>query len=86
MALSIKNREAEANARELAILTGKPLTQALNDALIREIKCQKANGNKPPRSSILAAIKEIQERVAKLPLLDKRHPDEILYDEFGLPK
>jgi hypothetical protein len=66
MALSIKNREVEANARELAILTGKPLTQALNDAIIREIKCQK--------------------RVAKLPLLDKRHPDEILYDEFGLPK
>jgi hypothetical protein len=31
-------------------------------------------------------IMEISERAAKRPVLDPRHPDEILYDEFGLPK
>jgi hypothetical protein len=31
-------------------------------------------------------IKEIQDEVAKLPVLDDRSPDEILgYDEWGLP-
>jgi hypothetical protein len=33
-----------------------------------------------------SAIREIQERLAKLPELDSRTPDEIIgYDEFGLP-
>jgi hypothetical protein len=29
---------------------------------------------------------EIGRRASALPVLDPRHPDEILYDEFGLPK
>jgi antitoxin VapB len=86
MALSIKNREVEENARVLAKLTGKPLTQAVNDALIREIKREKAIKSAPPNDSFWDEIRAIQARVAALPVLDDRHPDNILYDEFGLPK
>ena len=86
MALSIKNKEVEENARVLARLTGKPLTQAVNDALIREIK--RANGVKrPPQAdSFWQEVRKIQAAVAALPILDARQPDDILYDEFGLPK
>lgn len=37
MALSIKNREVEALARELARLSGKSITQAVRDSLKREL-------------------------------------------------
>jgi hypothetical protein len=38
------------------------------------------------RESILPAIREIQNRLAELPVLDSRSPDEILgYGEDGLP-
>jgi hypothetical protein len=39
-----------------------------------------------PADNFLAGIREIQKRVAKLPILDDRPADEILYDENGLPK
>jgi hypothetical protein len=86
MALSIKNREVEANARELAALTGKPITRAVNDAIVHGIKREKAAVKTLPEDQFMAAIREIQARVAKLPRLDNRHPDEILYDDYGLPK
>ena len=35
MALSIKNREVEGLARELARLTGKPITEAEQESVIR---------------------------------------------------
>ena len=85
MALSIKNRETEALARELAAITQKPLTQAVHDALQREVKREKSLG-RPRRDDFMETIREIQDRVAKLPRLDARSADEILYDEFGLPK
>ena len=85
MALSIKNRETEALARELAAITQKPLTQAVHDALQREVKREKSL-NRPRRDDFMEKIREIQDRVAKLPRLDTRDVDEILYDEYGLPK
>jgi hypothetical protein len=41
MALSIKNREVEGLARELARLTGKPITEAVRDSLKREVEGQR---------------------------------------------
>jgi antitoxin VapB len=37
-------------------------------------------------ADFIARVRRIQERVRQLPVLDPRHPDEILYDEDGLPK
>lgn len=84
MALSIKNQETEKLARELARTTGKSLTQvvteALRDRLVREV------GHKGDREQVRAEIRRIQARVAALPVLDERTPDEIIgYDEHGLP-
>jgi hypothetical protein len=31
-------------------------------------------------------VRAILDRVHALPILDPRHPDDILYDEYGLPK
>jgi antitoxin VapB len=82
MALSIKSLEADHLARQIAALTGESLTDvvtvALQERLARE---QRRRGR-----SLAAAIAEIQDEVAALPVLDDRSPDEILgYDEQGLP-
>lgn len=82
MALSIKDEETDRLARELARATGLSLTEAireaLRDALARE---------RHPRRNLDVAVRRIQERLAKLPVVDPRSPDEILgYDEHGLPR
>lgn len=86
MALSIKNRELEEVSRELARVTGKPITVALLEGARRELERQKSLRHAHPSDNFLAGIREIQKRVAKLPILDNRPAEEILYDENGLPK
>jgi antitoxin VapB len=84
MALSIKNPETERLARKLARATGESLTQAVTHALRDRLVRETGRAEDPER--MLDAIREIQERVARLPILDTRTDDEIIgYDENGLP-
>jgi antitoxin VapB len=83
MPLSIKNPEADRLARELAETTGETLTEAVLTAL-RE-RLQRVTGRRRT-SGLREEIARMQERIARLPVLDKRSDDEILgYDERGLP-
>ena len=86
MALSIKNRELEEVSRELARVTGKPITEALLEGAKRELLRQKQIHHFANKDDVWAEVRKIQEAVAQLPILDSRHPDEIMYDEYGLPK
>lgn len=84
MAPSIKAPEADRLARELARVAGESLTEAVTKAL-RE-RLLRETGRREPRD-VIALIHEIQDEIAKLPVLDPRSPDEILgYDEHGLPR
>jgi antitoxin VapB len=80
MGLHINDPEADQLARELAELTGDTLENAVTEALRERLEKQR----KVVR--VLAEVKEIQRRVAALPVLDSRTPEEIIgYDENGLP-
>jgi hypothetical protein len=58
----------------------------IRDPVVEEILERMRGQPRPDPERIRAAIREIQERLAKLPVLDSRTPDEIIgYDEFGLP-
>ncbi|MEO5590361.1 MAG: type II toxin-antitoxin system VapB family antitoxin [Gemmatimonadaceae bacterium] len=84
MALNIKNPDVEQLAHALAEATGESITAAVGDALrvrLKEIKRRKLT---PP--NLLREIRQIQETVAALPILDAREPDQFLYDDLGLPK
>ena len=85
MALSIKHPEADRLARELAQSTGEGITEAVITALRERLARQKRRRRHGrPLSEELRAIGE---RVAALPVLDPRSPEEILdYDERGLPR
>lgn len=92
MALTIDNPEADRLAGELAARTGESVENAVLKALREQIAQQeKLELKRFPTDEenarqTRAAIREIQERIANLPVLDDRPPDELLgYDEWGLP-
>jgi antitoxin VapB len=85
MGLSIKNDETERLVRELARRKGVGVTTAIRMAVSNEL------ANTPPPKKdpekILAAVREIQERVRKLgpPRMTDAEIDAWMYDENGLP-
>ena len=84
MALSIKHPEADRLARELAQSTGEGLTEAVIKALRERLAREKGRKRRRRLSDELRAIGE---RIAALPVLDPRTPEEILdYDQRGLPR
>jgi antitoxin VapB len=84
MALSLKDKETDSLARQVAALTGESLTEAVRGALRLRLRDEQLKRGKPGWDD--RAIDEIIERFADLPLLDSRTDDEILgYDEHGLP-
>jgi antitoxin VapB len=84
MALSIKDPEVDALARELAARTGVSITEAVLVALREQLARERAKAL--AGIDLAEALMEIGRRCAALPLLDDRPPDEILYDEHGLPR
>ena len=84
MALSLKDRETDSLARQVASLTGETLTQAVRGALRERLRHEQLKRGERPWDD--AAIQAIIDRCAALPVLDTRGEDEILgYDEDGLP-
>jgi antitoxin VapB len=81
MTLHIDDPEADRLAEELAVVTGKPIDEAVTAALRAELAKQKEIARK------LERIREISEHYQSLPLLDPRTPDEIIgYNEYGVPE
>lgn len=81
--LNIKNPETRRLAKELADLTGESVTEAVTEALRDRLQREKKARSK---EGVAEKLMEIADRVAALPELDPRLPDDILYDEHGLPK
>jgi antitoxin VapB len=84
MGLNIKNEETYRLAAQLAELTGETMTRAVTIALQERLEREKRRCN---RAGVADALMKIARRCASRPVLDHRHPDEILgYDEHGLPR
>ena len=82
MAISIKDPETDRLARELAAVTGESLTDAIREALRDRL----ARTSRRAQRGIGVEVRRIQERVARLPVLDNRTSDEIVgYDPNGVP-
>lgn len=91
MALSIKNREYEETARELARVTGKSITEAGLLGLQRELARQKIirrarQYSKQEYEETMEFVRDLQRKYAALPNSNALTDDEILgYDEHGAP-
>ncbi len=90
MALSIKDEETDRLVRQYARLHRTSYTGAIKQAVTAALKREGAHPGESERErtarEFRERVREIQERVAALPTLDPRDPDEILYDEDGLPR
>jgi antitoxin VapB len=85
MGLSIKNERLEHSIRELAARRGLGITSTLQLAVDNEL-AKDALPRKREPEAIKAAIREIQERVKKLPMrMTAEEVDAWMYDENGLP-
>lgn len=85
MALSIKDEETDRLVRKLAQQAGVSFTAAIRLAVRNELDKRRSPARNPAR--IREAVRELQDEVRKLPILDPRTPDEIIgYDEHGLPR
>jgi antitoxin VapB len=83
MALNIRNHETEKLASDLAALTGETKTEAVTKALkdrLEQIKRRRSKRRLADR------LDEIAKHCASLPVLDRRRPEDMLYDEHGLPR
>lgn len=81
--LNIKNAEARELALELSRLKRKSVTAAVTDALRESLEREKRSRRREGMAERLLAIGQ---EFSRLPVLDPRDPDEMLYDEDGLPK
>jgi hypothetical protein len=78
----------EALARETRIAAataGKSVSRFIADMLKEQVASGQARSTKS-KEGVAERLMEIGRRAAARPILDDRHPDDILYDEFGLPK
>jgi antitoxin VapB len=85
MALNIKDPETDRLVRELAALTGQPITEVVREAVEDKLKATRARraGSRADRRRLL---EEIAARGRARPILDDRTADEIIgYDDDGLP-
>ncbi len=82
MALNIKDPETDRLARELAVLSGLPITAAVREAIEQRLAVLRA------RSRLAApGLEEIITRGRSRATVDLRSEDEILgYDDMGLPR
>ncbi len=83
MSLNIKNEETHRRAKELARLAGETMTEAVDRAVVERLERLRKSRN---REAVAERLLEIGHACRRLPVLDKRSPEDMLYDEHGLPK
>ena len=83
MALSLKDKETDRLAREVAALTGGVDQNAIRKALAERLERERLRRGQPTR--LADRLMEIGRHCAALPDVDTRSPDEIVgYDEAGM--
>ncbi len=83
MSLNIKNEETHRRAKELAKVAGETMTEAVDRAIAERLERIRRRRNK---AAMMERLLEIGRECSSLPVLDERNPEEMLYDERGLPE
>ena len=83
MSLNVKNAATRRRVRELARLAGETMPQAVDRAVTERLDRLKTSRNRPQRVDRLL---QIGRECAALPVLDERSPEDMLYDDRGLPR
>lgn len=83
MGMNITSDDTHRRAKELARITGETLAEAVDRAVSERLERPRRRRN---RKALAARLLKIGDQCSRLPIRDKRSPDEMLYDERGLPR
>ena len=83
MGMNIKSEETHRRAKELARMAGESIAAAVDRAVTERLERLRRRRN---RKGLAERLLKIGEQCSRLPLLDRRAPDEMLYDDRGLPR
>ena len=84
MSLNIKNEEAHRLAQQLAKVTGESMTAAVTEALRERLERVRRNGGEGLAERIMKIGNECAAHIREP--FKSMNPDDLLYDEKGLPK
>lgn len=82
MPLNIKDAETDQLVRQLAAITGEKITDAVKEAVKEKLAREVRRRERGSWDRIRAIVRAYNAK----PVLDPRTPEEMLYDEKGLPK
>ncbi len=82
MALNIKDAETDQLVRDLAELTGERITDAVKSAVREKLARETRRRERGSPDRIRAIVRAYNAK----PVVDLRTPEEMLYDDRGLPK
>ncbi len=83
MGMNIKSADTHRRAKELARIAGETITEAVDRAVAERLERLRKRRN---RQALAERLLKIGDQCSRLPVLDIRTPDEMLYDERGLPQ
>jgi antitoxin VapB len=83
MGMNIKSEDTHRRAKELARMAGETIAEAVDRAVSERLERLRKRRS---REAVAERLLHIGEQCRRLPVLDTRDPDEMLYDERGLPR
>jgi len=85
MQLNIKDDRAHRLASELARMTGESMSSAVTRAIEERLERERSKA-RSGRKGLAERLLALGDQCSRLPPIDDRPGDAILYDEHGLPK
>lgn len=83
MGMNIKSGDTHRRAKELARITGETIAEAVDRAVSERLERLRKRRN---RKALAERLLKLGDQCSRLPVLDHCTPDEMLYDERGLPQ
>ena len=83
MGMNIKSENTHRRAKELARIAGETIAEAVDRAVTERLERLRRRRN---RKLVAERLLKIGDQCSRLPMRDSRTPDEMLYDERGLPQ
>jgi antitoxin VapB len=83
MGMNIKSDVTHRRAKELARMTGESIAEAVDRAVTERLERLRRQRN---RKALGAKLLKLGEQCSRLPVIDERSVEEMLYDENGLPR
>ncbi len=83
MGMNIKSGDTHRRVKELARITGETIAEAVDRAVTERLARLRRRRN---RKALADRLLKLGDQCSRLPVIDGRSAEEMLYDERGLPR